>query len=124
MLKTIIQRHPVEIEERSIDFTNEEGAGFCFDCDEHGTPKFACEAARLNYMYAMEHPELYPAEYNVVKRWKRTIIEPAHGTCSCGEEVYLIDEYIGACQCRKCGRWYNLYGQELVPPEYWDEQDN
>lgn len=121
MLKNIIPRHPVEIEERSIDFTNEAGGGMRFDCDEDGTPKFQGEAARFNYEYAIAHPDLYHAEYNVVKRWKRTIIEPAHGTCPCGETVYLTDEYIGACQCPRCGRWYNLYGQELIPPEYWED---
>ena len=47
--------------------------------------------------------------------------EPAHGICRCGEEVTLIDEYMGSCQCENCGQWYNLFGQELLPPNQWEE---
>lgn len=49
--------------------------------------------------------------------------DPAHGTCSCGREVFLWDQYQGACEC-ECGKWYNLFGQELVPPEYWHDDDD
>ena len=47
--------------------------------------------------------------------------EEDRGTCRCGETVYLHDQYRAACQCPKCGRWNNLFGQELLPPEMWEE---
>lgn len=93
--------------------------GFSFPCDEAGTPaKGLMQAAIDNLEYAKAHPEKF-VRYNKVVKCKNTYIEPAHGTCSCGREVYLIDEYYGACSC-DCGKWYNLYGQELTPPEFWE----
>lgn len=46
---------------------------------------------------------------------------PAYGTCHCGGTVELTDEYMGACECPNCGQWYNLFGQELLPPDMWEE---
>ena len=121
MLKNIIQRTPVEIIERSIEFTDGDGCGFSFDCDENGTPKFSCDAAKQNYEYAMAHPECFTGQFNKVVIYKRKYVEPAHGICRCGEDVTLYDEYQGACACPKCGQWYNMYGQELIDPEYWED---
>jgi hypothetical protein len=28
---------------------------------------------------------------------------------------------MGACQCENCGQWYNIFGQELIDPEYWED---
>lgn len=47
-------------------------------------------------------------------------MNPAVGKCSCGREVILDADYSGAVQCG-CGRWYNLFGQELRDPRYWEE---
>lgn len=58
-------------------------------------------------------------EYERVrKEWP--ITEPAVGICVCGMEVELVNQYMGACQC-ECGRWYNLFGQRLIDPKYWEE---
>ena len=37
----------------------------------------------------------------------------------CGEEFYLQDEYLGACECPRCGQWFNLFGQEVTNPSSW-----
>ena len=37
----------------------------------------------------------------------------------CGAEFYLQDEYLGACECPRCGQWFNLFGQELTDPRGW-----
>lgn len=122
MLEIITQRTPVELVERTIEFTYADGcSGFSFDIDSNGKPIFKCQEAKDNFDYAMAHPELFPDEFNVLKVRRRTYIEPAHGRCRCGEEVILIDQYQGACPCPKCGQWYNLYGQELIDPEYWND---
>ena len=59
---------------------------------------------------------------------KKTVTSPAAGHMyvaswedGSSETVYLYDRYRAACQCPKCGRWYNLFGQELLPPEMWEE---
>ena len=121
MLKNIVPRTPVELIERSIDFSDNMGNGFSFDCDTNGKPVFKCEEAKRNYEYAMSHPELFTYEFNKLNVRRRTYIEPAHGTCSCGARVTLIDQYYGACACPKCNTWYNLFGQELIDPEYWND---
>lgn len=121
MLKNFIERHRVEMSETTIEFTNAEGSGFSFDCDENGNPVFGCDAARENYEDAMAHPELYPRRFNepVTRRW--SYIEPATGRCHCGETVQLVNQYYGACQCDRCGQWYNLYGDEILPPDEWED---
>lgn len=120
-IKNLVPRTPIVIKTRKIVFTDEDGAGFCFDCDEKGNPKFPCRAAQHNYAYAKSHPELFPVEFDELVVEKRVYVEPAHGTCSCGAHVVLEDQYQGACSCPGCGQWYNLYGQELIPPEYWED---
>lgn len=46
------------------------------------------------------------------------------GECECGETVTLYNQYLGACECPKCGRWYNIWGQELNPPHTWSSGDD
>ena len=50
--------------------------------------------------------------------------EPATGVCECGHRIALWDEYMGACECPHCGRWYNLFGQELNHPDTWRNGDD
>ena len=40
--------------------------------------------------------------------------------CDCGDIVYL-DGFTN--ECYKCGALYNGFGQQLAPPEEWDEED-
>lgn len=109
--------------ETQVDFTVEfdldDYGGFSFPCDANGTPVLNPEA-RENYEYCMKHPEKFQA-WNVVRKHKWSWKNPATGDCICGEHIELIDEYEGACECPKCGRWYNLFGQELIHPKYWEE---
>lgn len=98
----------------------EDHGGFCFPCDAAGNVlPFKNDDIRKNYEYCMAHPEEFETFAKVTKYVNR-YTEPAHGTCSCGNEVELYDQYYGACQCWKCGRWYNLFGQSLFPPEQWE----
>ena len=98
----------------------EDHGGFCFPCDRVGKVlPFQYEEAKRNYENCMAHPEQFKV-FAEVQKYVNYYTEPAHGTCSCGEEVELYDQYYGACQCPKCGQWYNLFGQSLVPPECWE----
>lgn len=121
MLKNITPRTPIEIVERTIEFADAEGNGFVFNVDEKFKPIFPCKEAKENFEYALANPDKFEI-YNELITRRRVYVEPAHGTCTCGREVTLENEYRGACECG-CGRWYNLFGQELLPPEYWENDD-
>lgn len=97
-----------------------QGSGFGFPCDQSGNLLIAemSECGMANYQDCVAHPERYVRAGEVV-RYCNTYTENAHGTCICGAEVELQDQYYEACQCARCGRWYNLYGQSLLPPEQW-----
>ena len=41
--------------------------------------------------------------------------------CDCGTKVYLSNPMTNYCS--GCDRLYNSFGQELAPPEEWDEDD-
>ena len=96
------------------------GNGYGFDCDENGNLIIDNPTAINNYKSCLEHPEKFVRFNKVIKHQRRCRTNP-HGTCDCGNEVELWDQYMGACQCEKCGKWYNLFGQELVEPKYWEE---
>lgn len=121
MLGNIIPRHSETITEYHIEFTDEDGNGLSFNATPDGKIIIDNdnEAANANYAYAMKHPDEY-ARFNVFTTWKRCYTEPAKGTCKCENTVILVNQYCGACQCDNCGQWYNLFGQELIAPEYWE----
>ena len=107
--------------EYRLEFDFGDGAGFSFPCDKFGNPlPFEYEDAKANYEECIAHPERFcrPAYVNELQwGWR----EPSVGRCSCGEEVTLTNDYEGATQCPKCGQWYNLFGQALIDPEYWED---
>lgn len=118
MIKNLVPSERKLIVEHELVFDDGENNGFGFPCNESGSVINLPPEAVANLAWCMEHPEKFTRWNKVVthKRWYR---EPAHGTCICGREVTLWDEYYGACSC-ECGRWYNLYGQELLPPDQWE----
>ena len=125
MLKNIVESEHMEKTEYELEFLYPgENSGFGFDCDEHGNLLPDTNPAALeNYHFCLAHPEKFEVfnhRRKHITRWR----EPAHGTCECGEEVYLVNEYMGACSCQNCGRWYNLFGQELNDPTTWADGDD
>ena len=120
MLKNYVPaEHKTEIHYDLVFYYDDDG-GYAFPCDAAGNVfPLEYEEARKNLEYCLAHPEEF-ATYNEVRKWKNHYTEPAHGTCTCGTEVSLFDQYYGACQCPKCGQWYNLFGQSLLPPEQWE----
>lgn len=114
---------PAEYKEKTdyeIAFDDGCNNGFSFPCDKNGNLlEDVPDAARQNHKLCLQHPEKFK-RFNTIVEYKYTVKEPAHGTCSCGETVYLYDQYYGACQCPNCYKWYNLFGQELLPPEQWE----
>lgn len=97
--------------------------GFRFPCDADGKLLQSEEenpAAHANLRRCLEHPEKFE-RFNKILKHELRVKDNAHGTCDCGNEVELWYSYLGACQCKECGKWYNLFGQELLPPEHWED---
>lgn len=110
------------IEEYELVFDDGHLNGFGFPCDSTGAllePVLQNTQAVENYHRCLQTPERF-VRFNKVIKFTRRYKTNAHGTCSCGNEVELHDALYGACSCDKCGRWYNLFGQELQPPENWE----
>lgn len=107
---------------RYLVFDDGNGSGYWFPCDENGCLLEGEEQnpeAHKNYRYCLSHPEKFVG-FNEIIRDERLVRDNAHGTCICGKDVELYDQYYGACECPGCGKWYNLFGQELLPPECWE----
>ena len=121
MITIIKERTPVTTTDYYIDFTykDDPNAGFSFPATKTGTPDFArmTTEAKVNYDRCLTDERLLGPEFQTEEH---TYTEPAIGRCICGREVELVSEYMGACQC-ECGKWYNVFGQELVDPKYWEE---
>jgi hypothetical protein len=121
MIKIIKERTPVTITECFIEFQYKDDpeAGYCFPAVAPGVPKFASMTpeAIANYKACLTDERLTEAEFVT---HTHTYTEPAVGKCICGAEVVLDADYMGAVRC-ECGRWYNLFGQSLKDPKYWEE---
>ena len=116
MLKNYIPSKYRTITTYELVFDDGYNNGFGFPCNANGKLLYSEEENPA----AFDHPEKF-VRFNKIIEYKHSIRDNAHGTCECGNEVELYDEYYGACQCEKCGQWYNLFGQELNPPTYWEE---
>ena len=122
MLNNIVYPDRVKEENYSLLFYVDKSGGFSFPCDSNGNVFIdkMTDCAIENYNYCLKHPEKFPYAYKEIEYTWRWIKEPDYGICDCGERIELINQYMGACQCPKCGQWYNLFGQELLPPEKWE----
>lgn len=119
MAKIIEPAHRVQIakEVRLFELLVDRNCGFQFDVVD-GKTVFLCEEAKKNFQYCIEHPEEYEDKGIVIQKVMGR--QEARAICECGKEIFLHNTYIGAGQCEHCGRWHNLMGQELMPPECWE----
>ena len=99
-------------------FREDPTGGLSFPCDKDGKITKLNPGAEENLKYAQEHPEIYDGP-RVIKH-RSTYRHNPTIKCKCGKIFELSGFYYGACNCEKCGQWYNLFGQELLPPENWD----
>lgn len=119
MLKSYVPAHTEEIVEKTLEYLHENDCGYSFDLGADDTPIFSCQAALDSY----EHCEANREKFFWIGKKVRTrrVKIPARGVCQCGCELPLIGRYYGATEC-DCGLWYNMMGQEILPPEMWEER--
>ena len=125
MLKDMTERKYIYWTEHEVRFWFDNTGGYGFPCDSKGnvlTDKMTPQAVE-NYQWCMAHPEKFKT-YNRRVTIERRAVEPATGVCQCGNRVELVNQYLGACECPHCGRWYNLFGQELNHPSTWPDGDD
>ena len=124
MLKNMTKAERCVNTEYYYDFEYEYNAsGFRFPCSREGHIYIEdlTEDGYHNLMHCLSHIDDFV--WHGIREVETVYTEPAKGECSCGNLVELWNQYHGACQCERCGRWYNLFGQELIPPEYWEDDD-
>jgi hypothetical protein len=123
MIKIIKERTPETIREYYIEYRYKDDpeAGFCFPATWQGFPDFDRMGSEMldNYNACLTDERLTEPEFT---KHEWTYMNPAIGICSCGRDVVLECDHAGAIQC-ECGKWYNLFGQELRDPKYWEEDD-
>lgn len=119
MLKDIKRGGYVEHTHYMLEFLHDRDWGYSFPCDKDGNVLDLNEGCAKSLAQCLEHPEAYPWSFNEVRKYTQRMREPDTGTCSCGQHVELVNEYMGAFQCPRCGQWYNMAGQELLPPDKW-----
>ena len=119
MIKNLVLGEWKKEVSRELVFDDGEGNGYAFPCEKDGTP-ILNKCSQKSYDFCIAHPKNF-VRFNELVENVRHYKENSKGTCKCGETVKLIDKYMGACQCPKCGRWYNVFGQELLPPEMWED---
>ena len=126
MVKRIISpRHYVERKEKRIEFDliGDESSGCTFPADDWFNPVFerGNDAARKNYEMCVNLVGI--RYYGPFERtYDFSYMSDAVAECECGKQIVLFDQYMGASQCPYCGKWHNMFGQTLIPPECWEDQ--
>lgn len=113
--------------QRSFEYEDMPGAGFSFDCDEHGNVDESKmnPCALDNYKNCLSGKvKLESGEkvikYKGIKKYEHSYAEPAIGECNnCDNEVSLRG-FTNTCD--NCETDYNMSGQQLAPREQWGEE--
>lgn len=127
MIKDFKRGEYVEKDEYEVRFFRDASGGFAFPCDENGkliVNENTNPAAIENYNWCLNNPDKFKYYFNQIVKQTRRWRENNTGTCHCGQKIELYNEYLGACECPKCGQWYNIWGQELNNPETWSNGDD
>ena len=96
---------------------------YSFDCNKNGEVNINSlpKEAQKNYFMCISSPDRFSKHIaHYTRKWR----EPARAICKCGKEIFLENEFMGACSCPYCDRWYNMFGQELNPPELWEDDED
>lgn len=115
-LKNLVERRWVEHVEYMLVFDDGHGNGYAFPCDADGNLEELDGEGLKNLEYCKANPQSF-ARNGKVERYRQRYVVYAQGDCPCGETVILRNQYGAACECPRCGRWYNMRGDEISSPE-------
>jgi len=93
-------------------------SGYSFPVDKSGNLLATNDVMRGNYKKVFGDPNYIDLG---VQELRRTYRAPAVGRCPCGTDVVLDGSYMGVSQCDCCGKWYDMNGNLMKSPEYWEE---
>jgi hypothetical protein len=123
MLDNMVKRERVFIEDYALgyEWVDDPSSGFSFECDKEGNPlvEKMGDPALENLRKCRDGT--YDVVFMGIRDYSRYYTEDAHGTCDCGREVYLHNDYGHGIDC-ECGRIYNSSGQELAPRSQWEDR--
>lgn len=122
----MIQNYVPEQYEKTFGYCREfddgNGNQFGIPCDENGNLLDTSQTALDNYNQYLKNPDGF-IKFNELTKYPYLVKVKAHGTCHCGNEVYLYDEFESSTtQCEKCGQWYNSFGEKILSPEEQQEK--
>lgn len=127
-MKIISRRQYVEgahVHERFYEWENTPGAGFSFECDEHGNVNVdkLYPAGKESYRQCVDGSIRSRTGEKVIDRGVRCrelrgYWRAAVGRCDCGREV-VLSGFTNTCDC---GADYNSVGQRLAPRSQWGEE--
>lgn len=105
----------------SFDWNDSPGSGFSFTCAADGSVDLSTFAPGAVENIAACLFGLFDVTYVGIMDYTHSYWQPAHGTCTCGREVYLEQDYGHGIDC-ECGRIYNGSGSELRPRSQWEDR--
>lgn len=117
-----------EVKEYCLVYDDVHGSGYSFPCDEGGRilwEEFSSkDAAEKSLAYCKAHLEMWTGKCGEIVAY---VSHYRYGICPhCGLRVYFWgagwSSSLGVSQC-DCGHWYNIFGQEMRPPEDWEDVD-
>lgn len=115
-IKITRRRERITTERHLISFSwnHMPGAGFSFECDVNGRLVNQDPVTMASYSQCLKdvRHEKMTGPFRCSE--KGSYVQPALAECSCGAELQLADALDNGCD--NCGRYYNIVGQEVVPP--------
>lgn len=104
----------------SFRWIHESSCGYDFNCDEKGNiTKPMLPEAQKNLDNCINGK--FRVKDMGVNSYLNSYVTPAVGRCVCSRTVSLSDPLDNEC---KCGRWFNMGGQEVIPSHLCDDHGN
>ena len=114
-----------EVKSYLLTYEDDQGDGYAFPCNEEGhilwDDVYSPETTRMSLAYCKAHQDRWTGRCGEVVT---VVYRIRYGICpACGRRVYFGGSGWASSsrvEC-DCGKWYNLFGEEIIPPKYWEE---